>query len=46
MPRDGAFYGEGAPTAGPPPLDLYEVVPKVAFALGTAESLNAMRWTF
>ena len=46
MPRDGAFYGEGAPTAGPSPLDLYEVAPRLVFGFGTTESLNAMRWTF
>ena len=46
MPRDGAFYGEGAPTAGPPPLNLYEVAPKIVFGFGTRESLNAMRWSF
>ncbi len=45
-PRDGAFHGEGAPTAGPPPLDVYEVAPRVAFGFGTGESLNAMRWSF
>lgn len=46
MPQDGAFMGEGAPTAGPPPLALYRLVPETAFAFGTDESLNAMRWTF
>ncbi|TMC36966.1 MAG: pyridoxamine 5'-phosphate oxidase family protein [Chloroflexi bacterium] len=45
-PRDGEFHGEGAPTAGPPPLHLYELVPETAFGFGTDESLNAMRWTF
>jgi nitroimidazol reductase NimA-like FMN-containing flavoprotein (pyridoxamine 5'-phosphate oxidase superfamily) len=45
-PRDGAFYGEGAPTAGPPPLDAYAVAPQVAFGFGTGASLNAMRWSF
>ena len=45
-PRDGAFYGEGAPTAGPPLLDVYAVAPQVAFGFGTGASLNAMRWSF
>jgi len=44
--HDGAFQGEGAPTAGPPPYEVYEVVPSVAFGFGTDESLNAMRWRF
>jgi hypothetical protein len=29
--RDGAFYADGAPTAGPPPYELYEVIPTTAF---------------
>ncbi len=45
-PQDGAFMGDGAPTAGPPPLALYRLVPETAFAFGTDESLNAMKWTF
>jgi len=45
-PRGDAFYGEGAPTAGPPPLDLYRFVPALAFGFGTDESLSAMRWEF
>lgn len=45
-PRDGAFQGEGAPTAGPPPLNLYRLQPARAFGFGTDGSLNAMRWTF
>lgn len=45
-PREGAFHGEGAPTAGPPPLYLFELVPQTAFGFGTDESSNAMRWSF
>ena len=45
-PRDGAFQGEGAPTAGPPPLTLYRLEAARAFGFGTDQSLNAMRWTF
>jgi nitroimidazol reductase NimA-like FMN-containing flavoprotein (pyridoxamine 5'-phosphate oxidase superfamily) len=47
--RDGAFHdAEGAPTAGPPPFDVYEVVPTTAFAFGTDdETINAAtRWHF
>ena len=44
-PRDGALWAEGAPTAGPPPLDLYELRPRKVFSFGTDESVNAMRWT-
>jgi nitroimidazol reductase NimA-like FMN-containing flavoprotein (pyridoxamine 5'-phosphate oxidase superfamily) len=31
--RDGAFYADGAPTAGPPPYEIYEVIPTTAFGL-------------
>lgn len=44
--HDGALHGDGAPTAGPPPYDVYEVNPTTAFGFGTDESLNAMRWRF
>jgi Pyridoxamine 5'-phosphate oxidase len=45
--RDGAFHDtEGAPTAGPPPYDVYEVTPKVAFGFGTDETLAPTRWRF
>jgi nitroimidazol reductase NimA-like FMN-containing flavoprotein (pyridoxamine 5'-phosphate oxidase superfamily) len=44
--RDGAFHGEGAPTAGPPPYNVYAIIPTKAFGFGTDESLNATRWTF
>jgi hypothetical protein len=45
--RDGAFHDtEGAPTAGPPPCDVYEVMPKVAFGIGTDETFVATRWRF
>jgi nitroimidazol reductase NimA-like FMN-containing flavoprotein (pyridoxamine 5'-phosphate oxidase superfamily) len=44
--RDGAFYGEGAPTAGPPPFDVYEMTPTTIFAFGTTESFGATRWRF
>lgn len=36
--RDGAFDAPfSAPTTGPAPYDVYEVTPKIAFALGTEE---------
>jgi len=45
--RDGAFHDtEGAPTAGPPPYDVYEVIPTMAFAFGTDESFRPTRWAF
>jgi nitroimidazol reductase NimA-like FMN-containing flavoprotein (pyridoxamine 5'-phosphate oxidase superfamily) len=45
--RDGAFYAEfSAPSAGPPPWDLYEVQPKTLFAMGTAEPYGATRFRF
>jgi hypothetical protein len=34
--RDGAFQDtEGAPTAGPPPYDVHELVPTMAFGFGS-----------
>jgi nitroimidazol reductase NimA-like FMN-containing flavoprotein (pyridoxamine 5'-phosphate oxidase superfamily) len=47
--RDGAFQDtEGAPTAGPPPYDVYVVTPTVAFGFGTgAENWDhPTRWRF
>ena len=47
--RDGAFEDtEGAPTAGPPPYDVYVVAPTVAFGFGTgAENWDhPTRWSF
>lgn len=44
--RDGAFFGEGAPTAGPPPYDVYEIMPTTIYAFGTTESFGATRWRF
>jgi nitroimidazol reductase NimA-like FMN-containing flavoprotein (pyridoxamine 5'-phosphate oxidase superfamily) len=45
--RDGAFHDtEGAPTAGPPPYEVYEVIPKTAFGFGTDESFSPTRWDF
>lgn len=45
--RDGAFHDvEGAPTAGPPPFDVYSVTPSTAFGFGTDESFTPTRWRF
>ena len=43
--RDGAFYHEfSAPSAGPPPWEVYEFTPKTVFGLATAEPWGATRW--
>lgn len=43
--RDGAFYHEfSAPSAGPPPWDVYEFSPRTVFGLATAEPYGATRW--
>jgi hypothetical protein len=45
--RDGTLYAEySAPSAGPPPWDVYEMGPATVFALGTAEPYGATRWRF
>jgi hypothetical protein len=44
--RDGAFHADGAPTAGPPPYEVYAATPTTVFAFGTDESLSPTRWTF
>jgi nitroimidazol reductase NimA-like FMN-containing flavoprotein (pyridoxamine 5'-phosphate oxidase superfamily) len=44
--RDGAFYGEGAPTAGPPPYEIYELTPIKAFGFPTDETFSPTRWRF
>jgi hypothetical protein len=45
--RDRAFYAEySAPSAGPPPWEVYEVIPVTIFGLGTAEPYGATRWSF
>jgi hypothetical protein len=35
-----------APSAGPPPWDIYEVTLETVFAMGTAEPYGATRWRF
>lgn len=44
--RDGTFYADGAPTAGPPPYEVYEVTPTRAFGFGADESLSPTRYRF
>jgi nitroimidazol reductase NimA-like FMN-containing flavoprotein (pyridoxamine 5'-phosphate oxidase superfamily) len=47
--REGAFDAEyGAPAAGPPPYEVYEVTPSVVFGFGTDETLapRTTRWQF
>jgi hypothetical protein len=45
--KDGAFTAEfSAPSAGPPPWDLYVVTPTTAFGVATAEPHGATRWRF
>ncbi|MGH2532175.1 MAG: pyridoxamine 5'-phosphate oxidase family protein [Thermomicrobiales bacterium] len=45
--RDGAFYHDySAPSAGPPPWDLYRFTPATVFGVATAEPYGATRWRF
>jgi len=44
--RDGAFWAEGAPTAGPPPYELYRVTLTMVFGFGTDETFGATCWHF
>lgn len=44
---DGAFTAPySAPSAGPPPWDLYVVTPTTAFGVATAAPNGATRWRF
>jgi nitroimidazol reductase NimA-like FMN-containing flavoprotein (pyridoxamine 5'-phosphate oxidase superfamily) len=43
--RDGAFWHEySAPSAGPPPWEVYEVTPTTIYGLSTGEPHGATRW--
>ena len=43
--RDGAFWHEfSAPSAGPPPWDVYEITPTTIYAFSTGEPNGATRW--
>jgi hypothetical protein len=45
--NDGRFDGvAGAPTAGPPPYDVYEVTPTTAFAFPLDPTVTPTRWRF
>jgi nitroimidazol reductase NimA-like FMN-containing flavoprotein (pyridoxamine 5'-phosphate oxidase superfamily) len=45
--RDGALTAPySAPSAGPPPWDLYEVKARTAIGVATAEPYGATRWRF
>lgn len=44
--RGSALWGEGAPTAGPPPYEVYRVNAETVFAFGHAETLTPTRWRF
>jgi len=45
--KDGALTAEfSAPSAGPPPWDLYEMSPSTAFGVATAKPYGATRWRF
>jgi hypothetical protein len=45
--REGAFHHVGgAPTAGPPPYEVYAVVPTTAFVFGLDETVSSTRWVF
>jgi hypothetical protein len=43
--RDGAFWHEySAPSAGPPPWDVYEITPTTFYAVASEEPHGATRW--
>lgn len=44
--RDGALYGDGAPTAGPPPYAVYRVTPTTAFGFPAGQQYPPTRWRF
>jgi Pyridoxamine 5'-phosphate oxidase len=45
--RDGALDAAGGgPIAGPPPYDVYEVVPATAYGFSVGEPVTATRWRF
>jgi hypothetical protein len=45
--QDGALFAEyNAPSAGPPPWEVYKVTLETVYGLGTAEPYGAMRWRF
>ena len=43
--RDGAFWHEfSAPSAGPPPWDVYEITPSTVYGVASDEPYGATRW--
>ncbi len=42
--RNGAFYGEGAPTAGPPPYELYEIKLGTVLCFPSIEDITPTQW--
>jgi len=44
--KGGLTAKYSAPSAGPPPWNVYEVKPETIFALGTANPYGATRWNF
>ena len=45
--KDGAFTAPyNAPSAGPPPWDLWEITPRTAFGVASADPQGATRWRF
>jgi hypothetical protein len=45
--RDGAFHNTfGAPTAGPPPYDVYRIEPTLAYGFPVQEDISPTRWRF
>lgn len=44
--KNGAFFAEGAPTAGPPPYDVYRLEPRKGFAFPTDGAHTPVRWQF
>ena len=45
--KDGALTAPySAPSAGPPPWNVYVITPTTAFGVATAEPNGATRWRF
>jgi nitroimidazol reductase NimA-like FMN-containing flavoprotein (pyridoxamine 5'-phosphate oxidase superfamily) len=45
--RDGTFQDTfGAPTAGPPPYEVYELIPSKVFGFSTDPAIAPTRWRF
>ena len=44
--RDGAFWAEGAPTAGPPPYHVFRLRPRVVYGFPEDGTLAPTRWRF